>query len=40
MTISNFDKATVKALRIAMNTALASVESEYGIKINAGNASF
>ena len=40
MTISNFDKATIKALRIAMNTALASVESEYGIKINTGNASF
>jgi len=40
MQISNFDKATVKALRIAMNNALASVESEYGIKINAGNASF
>lgn len=40
MTISNFDKTTVKALRIAMNNALASVEAEYGIKINAGNASF
>jgi len=40
MTISNFDKTTVKALRTAMNQALASVEAEYGIKINAGNASF
>ena len=40
MKISNFDKVTVRALRTAMQDALAKVEAEYGIKIDAGNASF
>jgi hypothetical protein len=40
MKISNFDRQTVKALRTAMDNALASVEAEYGIKISTGNATF
>jgi len=40
MTISNFDKPSLKAIREAMNIALKSVEDQYGIKVNVGNASY
>ena len=40
MTISNFDKPSIKAIRIAMDEALAKVSKEYGIKISTGNARF
>jgi|TARA_B110000037_G_C17097794_1_gene496711 hypothetical protein len=40
MKISKFDRQSVKAIRVAMDIALAKVESEYGIKISTGNASF
>ena len=40
MKVTNFDKPTIKAIRLAMDNALANVASEYGITINTGNASF
>jgi len=40
MKVTNFDKPTIKAIRAAMDNALATVASEYGITINTGNASF
>ena len=40
MTISNFDKPSIKAIRLAMDEALAKVSKEYGIKISTGNARF
>ena len=40
MKVSNFDKPTIKAIRAAMDQALATVASEYGITINTGNARF
>ena len=40
MNISNFDKPSIKAIRIAMDEALAKVSKEYGIKISTGNARF
>jgi hypothetical protein len=40
MKISKFDRQSVKAIRMAMDIALAKVESEYGIKISTGNARF
>ena len=40
MQVTNFDKPTIKAIRLAMDNALANVASEYGITINTGNASF
>lgn len=40
MTISNFDKPSIKAIRVAMDAALAKVSKEYGIKISTGNARF
>ena len=40
MKVSNFDKPSIKAIRIAMDQALAKVEKEYGIKISTGNARF
>jgi hypothetical protein len=40
MKIQNFDKPSIKAIRIAMDEALAKVEKQYGIKINTGNARF
>ena len=33
MKVTNFDKPTVKAIRMAMDNALAKVEKEYGITI-------
>ena len=38
--ISKFDKASCQEIRDAMNTALKSVQEQYGIKIHVGNASF
>ena len=38
--ITNFDKPTIKAIRMAMDNALATVEKEYGITIKTGNARF
>ena len=40
MKVSNFDKPAIKAIRIAMDEALAKVEKQYGIKISTGNARF
>jgi hypothetical protein len=40
MNVSNFDKPSIKAIRIAMDEALAKVSKEYGIKISTGNARF
>lgn len=40
MQITNFDKPTIKAIRVAMDDALAQVEKAYGIKISTGNARF
>ena len=40
MKVTNFDKPTIKAIRLAMDNALANVATEYGITINTGNASF
>ena len=40
MKISNFDKPSIKAIRIAMDEALAKVEKQYGVKISTGNARF
>jgi len=40
MNISNFDKPSIKAIRQAMDEALAKVSKEYGIKISTGNARF
>ena len=40
MKVSNFDKPSIKAIRIAMDEALAKVSKEYGIKISTGNARF
>lgn len=40
MKVTNFDKPTIKAIRMAMDNALATVASEYGITINTGNARF
>ena len=40
MKVTNFDKPTIKAIRQAMDQALATVADEYGITINTGNARF
>ena len=40
MKVQQFDKPTIKAIRQAMDQALATVASEYGITINTGNARF
>ena len=40
MKVTNFDKPTIKAIRMAMDNALAKVEKEYGITISTGNARF
>ena len=40
MKVTNFDKPTIKAIRMAMDNALAKVEKEYGITIATGNARF
>ena len=40
MRVTNFDKPTIKAIRTAMDSALAKVEKDYGIKISTGNARF
>ena len=40
MKVTNFDKPTIKAIRHAMDNALAQVATEYGITINTGNARF
>ena len=40
MKVNQFDKPTIKAIREAMDNALAQVASEYGITINTGNARF
>ena len=40
MKVTNFDKPTIKAIRMAMDNALATVEKEYGITIKTGNARF
>ena len=40
MKVTQFDKPTIKAIRMAMDQALAQVEAQYGITINTGNARF
>ena len=40
MKVSNVDKPSIKAIRMAMDIALAKVEKQYGIKISTGNARF
>ena len=40
MRVTNFDKPTIKAIRLAMDSALAQVEKDYGIKISTGIARF
>ena len=40
MKVTNFDKPTIKAIRLAMDNALANVAQEWGITINTGNARF
>jgi hypothetical protein len=40
MKVQQFDKPTIKAIRMAMDNALAQVAQEYGITINTGNARF
>lgn len=40
MKVQQFDKPTIKAIRLAMDNALAQVAQEYGITINTGNARF
>ena len=38
--ITSFDRRTLPVLRVAINSALAAVEAQYGIKITVGNARF
>ena len=40
MKVQQFDKPTIKAIRQAMDQALAQVATQYGITINTGNARF
>ena len=40
MKIQEFNKQNLQILREEINAALAQVEKKYGIKINAGNASY
>ena len=40
MKVQQFDKPTIKAIRQAMDQALAQVANQYGITINTGNARF
>ncbi len=40
MKVTNFDKPTIKVIRLAMEKALAEVGEEYGVKISAGNATY
>ena len=40
MKVNQFDKSTIKAIRTAMDKALATVSAQYGITINTGNARF
>jgi hypothetical protein len=39
-TVIKFDKTNLKNIRADINTALAAVESKYGIKLDIGNISF
>jgi len=38
--ITTLDRATVKALRGSLETALKTIETQFGISVNVGNASF
>src|SRR5690349_20817447 len=38
--ITQFDRATVKALRDSLDTALKTIETQFGISVNVGSASF
>ena len=40
MTITQFNKSNIKALRVELNDAMQSLSDKYGVKVNAGNASF
>ena len=40
MKVTSFDRPTVKALRVDLDSALAKVAKEYGIEISTGNISF
>jgi hypothetical protein len=40
MTITQFNKSNIKALRVDLNEAMQSLSDKYGVKIHAGNASF
>lgn len=40
MKLSQFDKSSVKNIRVDIDAALAKVEKKYGIKISTGNARF
>ena len=40
MKVTSFDRPTVKALRVDLDSALAKVAKQYGIEISTGNISF
>tara|TARA_R110000782_G_scaffold129368_1_gene220972 strand:- start:279 stop:674 length:396 start_codon:yes stop_codon:yes gene_type:complete len=40
MTITQFNKSNIRALRVELNEAMKSLSDKYGVKVHAGNASF
>ena len=38
--INQFDRQTLRALRVDLDAAMASIASKYGIQLNAGNISY
>jgi hypothetical protein len=38
--INQFDRQTLRALRVDLDAAMATIASKYGIQLNAGNISF
>ena len=38
--INQFDRQTLRALRVDLDTAMASIAAKYGIQLNAGNISY
>jgi hypothetical protein len=40
MTITQFNKSNIRALRAELNEAMQSLSEKYGVKVHAGNASF
>jgi hypothetical protein len=39
-TITSFDRTTVKALRGSLETALKTIETQFGISVQVGSASY